>query len=199
MNSRWIYRTPGISDELFVRGNVPMTKEEVRVITLAKARLAPNHVVWDIGAGTGSLSVEAALQATGGFVYAVERSPAGIHLIQSNMKAFGLDNLKIIEGVAPEALDELPNPDRVFVGGSGGHLTGILESVYQRLLPGGRIIVNTITLETASHALELLQQFYGDVDAVQISVARVVKAGASHLLKGMNPVTVLSAEKRANY
>ncbi|HBC94669.1 MAG TPA: precorrin-6Y C5,15-methyltransferase (decarboxylating) subunit CbiT [Pelotomaculum sp.] len=196
MNSRWIYRTPGISDELFVRGNVPMTKEEVRVITLAKARMAPHHIVWDIGAGTGSLSIEAALQAAGGFVYAVERSPVGVYLIQSNRKAFGLDNLKVIEGAAPEALDGLPDPDRVFVGGSGGHLAGILESIHQRLLPGGRIVVNAVTLETAAQTLELLQQFYGAVDAVQISVARLVKAGASHLLKGMNPVTVLSAEKR---
>jgi len=195
MNSRWIYRTPGISDELFVRGNVPMTKEEVRVITIAKARLAPGQVVWDIGAGTGSLSVEAALQIPGGFVYAVERNPEGIDLLQTNKKAFGLDNLKIFQGIAPEVLNELPAPDRVFVGGSGGHLAEILENVYQRLLPGGRVIVNAVTLETAANSLKILEQLFGAVDAVQISAARIVKAGASHLFKSMNPVTVLSAEK----
>lgn len=195
MNNRWIYRTPGISDELFVRGNVPMTKEEVRVVTVAKARLMPGQVLWDIGAGTGSLSIEAALQVPGGFVYAVERSPEGIDLLESNKKAFGLDNLKIIEGLAPEILGSLPDPERVFVGGSGGHLAGILEYVYQRLCPGGRVIVNAVTLETAANALLLLEKLFGSADAVQISAARVVKAGASHLFKAMNPVTVLSAEK----
>lgn len=195
MNKRWPYRTPGIPDDLFIRGSVPMTKEEVRVATLAKARLAPCQIVWDIGAGTGSLSVEAALQVPGGSVYAIERNPEGIGLIKENSNAFQLEHLRLIEGEAPEALAALPDPDRVLVGGSGGRLSEILNAVYRRLRPGGRVVLNAITLETTALSIQLLDKLFGGADVVQISVARAVMAGGSHLLKGLNPVMVLSAQK----
>lgn len=195
MNKRWPYRTPGIADDLFIRGNVPMTKEEIRAVTLAKARLAPGQIVWDVGAGTGSLSVEAALQVPGGVVYAVERNPEGIDLIRRNSFTFQLDNLRLIEGEAPEALAGLPDPDRVIVGGSGGKLAEILEVIFRRLLPGGRVVLNAVTVETTALSIELMENLFGGVDFVQIITARAVKAGGSHLLKGMNPVTVISAEK----
>lgn len=195
MNNRWPYRTPGIPDDLFIRGSVPMTKEEIRVVTLAKARLAPGQIVWDIGAGTGSLSVETALQVPGGVVYAIERNEEGIALIRHNSIAFQLDNLRLVEGKAPEVLADLPEPDRVLVGGSGGKLEEILRVIYGRLRPGGRVILNAVTMETAARSIELLEQLFDGVDVVQISAARAVRAGGSHLLKGLNPVTVISAEK----
>lgn len=198
MNNRWPYRTPGIPDDLFIRGSVPMTKEEVRVLTLAKARLAPGQIVWDIGAGTGSLSVEAALQVPDGAVYAIERNPEGIDLITRNCAAFQLINLHLTEGEAPEALFGLPDPDRVLIGGSGGRLADIIKDVYRRLRPGGRIVLNAVTLETAALAVQLVEQFFMHVDVIQNSVSRAVKAGGSHLWKGLNPVTVITAEKGEN-
>lgn len=175
-----------------------MTKEEVRVITLAKARLAPGQIVWDIGAGTGSLSVEAALQVPGGLVYAIERNPEGITLIKQNSSAFQLDHLRLIEGEAPEALADLPDPDRVLVGGSGGKLAEILDVICRRLRPGGRVVLNAVTVETTALSIQLLDKLFGGTDVVQISAARAVMAGAYHLLKGLNPVMVLSAEKGEN-
>lgn len=196
MNEKWPYRTPGIPDELFSRGGVPMTKEEIRVLTLARARLAPGQVVWDIGAGTGSLTVEAAFQVSpGGVVYAVERNPDGIKLINDNLKAFLLDNVKVIQGQAPEALARLPAPHRVLVGGSGGKLEEILALVKERLLPGGRLVLNAVTLETAAGAVRLFDIMFDKVGAVQVSAARLAPAGTSHLFKSLNPVMIISAEK----
>jgi precorrin-6Y C5,15-methyltransferase (decarboxylating) CbiT subunit len=191
----WPYRTPGLPDDLFIRGGVPMTKEEVRAITLAKARLAPSQIIWDIGAGTGSLSVEAALLASGGSVYAVERLAEGIGLIEQNRAAFSLDNLFVVQGEAPAALISLPDPDRVLIGGSGGKTAEIIEVVASRLKPGGRVVVNAVTLETAAEALGALKRFFDQAEAVQVSIARTMRAGNKHLLKSLNPVTVISAEK----
>jgi len=195
MRKIWPYRTPGLPDELFIRGGVPMTKEEVRVITLAKARLAPGQIIWDIGAGTGSLSVEAALVAAGGVVYAVERLAEGVDLIEQNRAAFGLDNLTVVQGEAPAALVSLPDPDRVLIGGSGGGMVEIIQTAAARLKPGGRLVINAVTLETAAEALGTLKKFFSQVEAVQVSIARTMRAGNRHLLKSLNPVTVISAEK----
>ena len=195
MIRKWPYRTTGVPDALFIRDNVPMTKEEVRVITLAKARLAPGQVVWDIGAGTGSLSIEAALQVPEGSVYAVERNASGILLINSNSVAFGVDNITVVEGEAPEALKGLPDPDRVIIGGSGGRLQEIIIEAFQRMRPGGRIVINAATLETAALSVKLLDELFSGADVVQVSVSKAVKTGSSNLFKGFNPVTVISAEK----
>lgn len=172
-----------------------MTKEEVRVLTLARARLAPGQAVWDIGAGTGSLTVEAALQVPQGMVWAIERGQEGISLIKKNAAAFQLDNVQVVEGAAPEALLPLPDPDRVLIGGSGGRLAEILALVKDRLRPGGRVVLNAITLETTALSVHLLTELFGQVEAVQITAARAVAAGGSRLLRGANPVMVISAEK----
>ncbi|HOV80608.1 MAG TPA: precorrin-6Y C5,15-methyltransferase (decarboxylating) subunit CbiT [Bacillota bacterium] len=195
MSKKWVFRTPGIPDDFFIRGSVPMTKEEIRVITLAKARLAPGQVVWDVGAGTGSLSVEAALQAKGGVVYAIERDSHGVSLIETNSRAFGVENLRILEGDAPGVLRELPDPDRVMIGGSGGKLREIVAESCSRLKPGGRIVINAVTLENAALSVKLLDELLGGSEAVQICVARAVRAGNGRIMRGANPVTVISAEK----
>lgn len=171
-----------------------MTKEEVRVLTLAKARLAQGQVVWDIGAGTGSLSVEAALQSPKGTVYAIERNPEGLDLIRANSIAFKLDNIVIVEGEAPEALGGLPAPDRVLIGGSGGRLEEILKVIKETIRPGGRIVLNAVTLETISLSLNLFHILFKEVEMLQINCSRVAQMGGSHLLRGMNPVMIISAE-----
>jgi precorrin-6Y C5,15-methyltransferase (decarboxylating) CbiT subunit len=180
---------------MFIRGNVPMTKEEVRAVTVAKARLREGQTVWDIGAGTGSLSVEAALQVVRGKVYAVERLAQGIDLIRQNRDNFSLDNLEIIQGLAPEALYDLPDPDRVFIGGSGGQLEWILKYLAGRLRPGGRIVINAVTLETPGRAVEILHKLDFRTDTSQIFAARALGIKNMHLMQGLNPVYIIAAEK----
>ena len=111
---------PGIEDEQFIRGDVPMTKQEIRILTIAKAHIRPDSVVWDVGAGTGSISIEAALLAKEGHVYAVERNPEGIHLIGENAAKFGVKNLTAVESEAPQGLSELPLATRPSSAAAGG-------------------------------------------------------------------------------
>ena len=190
---KWI--SPGIPDRLFHRGTTPMTKEEVRVITLSKARLGPDMVLWDVGSGTGSIAVEAARLIPGGKVLAVERTHEGCCLIRENCALFGTHHVQVVEGEAPGALKALPRPHRVIIGGSGGNLESILTVIEGELLPGGRVIINAVTLETLTSALYFLGSRW-QTEVVQIIVNKSVKAGSSHLMKAANPVYIISAWKR---
>lgn len=193
----WKYKTGGIPDEMFIRGKVPMTKAEVRAVTISKARLMEHHVVWDIGAGTGSISVEAALQAGEGEVFAVEKEEDAVELIRKNKDLFGILNLRVLPGIAPEALQGLPQPDRVFIGGSGGNLKQIMALADEQLPAGGRIVVNAVVLETLIHAVEFMQAYnYEDTEITQISVAKTVDLGKLHMFKSQNPVFIISGEKK---
>lgn len=187
---------PGLADREFVRGDVPMTKEEIRALTLCKGKIQPGDIVYDIGAGTGSISVEAALMARTGKVYAVERDGAGIELIRQNTGNFGLDNVMIIQGEAPQALEKLPSPDVVIIGGSGGALAGILDFCGGKLSGGGKIIINAVTLETLCTARDYFarQQAY-TVEYICLSVAKALPAGASHIFRAHNPVYIITAVK----
>lgn len=182
-------RTPGIPDEAFLRGKVPMTKQEVRAAILGKLAVGPEEVCWDIGAGTGSVSLELALQARQ--VWAVERHPEALELIRANRQRFCAWNLRIAEGRAPEALEGLPPPDAVFVGGSGGELPGILRTV-QAANPRARVCVSAIALETVSAALEGLTALGYETEAAQIAVSRTKSAGRLHLLMAQNPVFLIT-------
>ena len=182
----------GLPDEGFLRGDVPMTKEEVRSVSLSKLRLKRDSVVYDIGAGTGSVAVEAALQAWQGQVYAVERLHQARELIRENARRFQADNLTVIQGEAPEALAELPTPDCVFIGGSGGKLRQILEAVFAKN-PEARVVINAITLETVSEAVACLNTIeIREEEVVQMSAARSRKAGIYHLMQGQNPIYIIS-------
>lgn len=177
---------------MFVRGNIPMTKEEVRVITLSKLKPGPDSVVWDIGSGTGSLSVEAALMSPGGRVYAVEKSPEGCRLTVENSIRFGADNVVVVEGEAPEALLSLPRPHRVMLGGSGGRLKDIVEVIKERLLPGGRLVINAVTLETLTSAMSILERGW-ETEVVQVMISKGRPVGSSRLMTAYNPVFIISA------
>lgn len=192
-NSRWPYASSGIPDELFIRGDVPMTKQEVRAVALAKLRLTATDTVWDVGAGTGSVSIEAALIARAGLVWAVERNATGVRLIRENADAFGCGNVHAVPGVAPEALAKLPVPDAVFVGGSAGELPSIVEAALEKNSQV-RLCVPCVTVETLTEACALLSgsRFKG-FEACQVSTARAEAVGSHHLMKAQNPVFLVSA------
>ncbi len=170
-----------------------MTKEEVRAVALFKLRLRPDAVVWDVGAGSGSLSLEAALVARAGHVYAVERRPEALAALRRNLARFPRPNLTVVEGEAPEALEGLPAPDAVFVGGSGGRLAEILACAARRLRPGGRIVADLATLENLERARAALAclGLRWQVTAVQVSRSR--ELGGLTGFEALNPVFVVAA------
>ncbi len=189
----------GISDEEFLRGEVPMTKEEIRSIVLTKLRLKEDAVVYDIGAGTGSVAVEAALRVSGGHVYAIERKEEAQTLLEENQKRFQAENLSIVPGEAPEAIVGLPVPDCVFIGGSGGRLREILDTILSGLPEGKsvRMVIDVVTLETLSGMVTLLQELAstGNMtsdEVLQVSVAKSRPAQSVHIMTGQNPVYIVS-------
>lgn len=186
----------GYPDDVFVRGTVPMTKQEIRSVSLSCLALTKEAVVYDIGAGTGSVAVEAALLAEEGMVYAVERTPEGCRLIEENCRKFAVSNLKIVEGSAPEMLELLPAPSHVFIGGTGGKLEEILNIVWIKN-PFARIVVNAITVETLGEVSAYVKA-HPEIRAefTQIQSARTKQAGSYHLMMGMNPVFVMTLQRK---
>ena len=182
----------GLPDEAFLRGNVPMTKEEVRALALSKLRLAERHVVWDVGAGTGSVSVECALSCPAGRVFAVEKKEEALALLEENRERFHAANLSIVGGTAPEALKDLPAPDRVFIGGTSGELGEILDVIFDKN-PAARVVCTAVTLETVGEAAKCFARL-GSPDMVQIAVTRTRPAGRYHLMDAQNPVWIFSGE-----
>ena len=187
-----------VPDREFIRGDVPMTKEEVRAVSIAALRLTSDAVVYDIGAGTGSVSVEAALSGTGIRVYAVEKNPEAVSLICQNRKKFRTDGIRIVSGKAPEALEDLEAPTHVFIGGSSGNLKDILRTVLEKS-PEARIVVNAISLETVSEAMEAAEEgLLRDAQITQIMASRSRKLGRYHMMTGQNPVYIISAGGRSD-
>lgn len=186
----------GFADQCFIRGDVPMTKQEVRSVTLSKLQVNRDDVIYDVGAGTGSVSVELAALAREGQVYAVETNPQAVELIEENKKAFGLCNLHVISGKAPEALACLPKPDKVFLGGTKGNMEEILRLLFDKN-PAVRIVVNAIALETLSEAVSCLKDAgCQSVDVVQLSAARAKEAGRYHMMTAQNPVFIITGERQ---
>ena len=182
-------QTFGIRDEEFIRGKVPMTKAEIRAMVMVKAGIRPTDRVADIGAGTGSISIEAALAASEGDVYSIERNPEGIRLIEENAEKFGLKNIHTIQGTAPEAMDGLPPLDVVIIRGS------ILDRAEELLPKGGRMVLTAVTAETTG---EVVREFQGrpfTLEGFQMQINRLRKLGRYHLYDPLSPVFIFTAEK----
>lgn len=189
--------TAGIGDDKFIRGETPMTKEEVRAITIAKLGLSKDSVIYDIGAGTGSVSIECALQSYHGHVFAIEKNTAGCELIEQNAKKFGVSNISVIEGTAPEALENLPTATHAFIGGSSGNMKEIIDNLLQKN-KNIRIVINTVTLESLAEAVEITKTAaVTDFDVVQVNIAKNRKAGKYNLMTAQNPVYVISCTGKA--
>ena len=186
-------RAPGLPDEAFERGDVPMTKQEVRAAVLAKLAVRPEDILWDVGAGTGSVSVELALAAPRGRAYAVECRPEGCALIKANREKFRTRNLVLVEGLAPAALSDLPAPDAVFIGGSKGSLAAIVDAALDKN-PDARICVSAIALETLSAAVAALTAKGRTVQVSQIAVSRAKAVGGLHLMMAQNPIYLITGE-----
>lgn len=186
-------RAPGLPDEAFERGDVPMTKQEVRAAVLAKLAVRPEDILWDVGAGTGSVSVELALAAPRGRVYAVECRLEGCALIKANREKFRTRNLVLVEGLAPAALSDLPAPDAVFIGGSKGSLAAIVDTALDKN-PDARICVSAIALESLSAAVAALTAKGRTVQVSQIAVSRARAVGGLHLMMAQNPIYLITGE-----
>ena len=194
----WKYSTPGIPDEFFERlEEVPITKEEVRVVQISKARLSPGQTVYDVGCGSGSVSIEAALQIkSSGKVYSVDFDPTAVELTKKNLAKFGISNVTVILGNAIEKIFELPPADAIFIGGTGGDTKEILKLCESKLKTGGRIVIGTILIETLFAVLNIIEKLkFSEVDVTQITVSKSRKTSTGTMMLARNPVTIISATK----
>lgn len=187
--------THGIPDEEFLRGKVPMTKEEIRSISISKLGLSRNSVIYDIGAGTGSISVECAKKAVDGMVYAIEKKPEACKLIEQNKYRLAASNLHIVAGEAPEVLADLPTPTHVFIGGSSGKLEEILQVLWEKN-PKLCVVLNAISLETLAEVTRLLKKYeFRKKEIVQVTIARAKEIGNYQMMMGQNPVYIITLQK----
>jgi len=195
----WKYKTPGIPDELFLQSDkVPgPTKEEIRVLTISKARLKEGFIVLDVGCGTGGLTIEAALQVGHkGRVFAVDEDEEAVKLTTSNVEKFNAqDVVKVIRGKAPEALLDLPKVDVVLIGGTK-NLREIIQEAHEKLKENGRIVINAILLETGFTALdELKNTGFKEIDVTLVFVAKGKHIEHGTMMLARNPITIISATK----
>lgn len=177
--------------------NVPITKEEVRVIALCKARLSSGSTVIDVGCGSGSITVEAAMQvAPNGKVYAIDQDENAIRLTKENVAKFNISNIEIIHSKAQEVIGKMPDADAIFVGGTGGDTYDIIKLAYNKLKSKGRIVIDTILIETMYHTLEAVDELkLVNVDVTQITVAKSRKVSMGTMMLARNPVIIIAAEK----
>ena len=194
----WKNKTPGIPDEQFERTeDVPITKEEIRVLQLSKARLCPGQTVYDIGCGSGSISVEAALQVeTNGNVFAIDFDSKAVELTKKNLEKFGVSNVKVIFGNAKEKISELPEANAIFIGGTGGDTQKIIELCENKLKSGGRIVIGVILIETLFSVISIMEKLnFSSVDITQITISKSRKTSTGTMMLARNPVTIISATK----
>lgn len=194
----WKHNTPGIPDEFFERTEeVPITKEEIRAVQISKARLSFGQTVYDIGCGSGSVSVEAALQIKpSGKVYSIDFDPKAVELTKKNLAKFQISNVTVILGNATEKILELPAADTIFIGGTGGDTKDILRLCENKLKSGGRIVIGTILVETLVAVLDIIEKLkFSSVDVTQITVSKSRKTSTGTMMLARNPVTIISATK----
>ncbi|MBE6990937.1 MAG: precorrin-6y C5,15-methyltransferase (decarboxylating) subunit CbiE [Ruminococcaceae bacterium] len=185
----------GIPDGAFIRGDVPMTKAEVRAVTMSKLAVRPEDVCWDVGCGTGSVTVELALAAWRGHVYAIDKDEEAASLTEHNRDAFHLGNVTVCRGDAAEVLRALPAPDTVFVGGSGKQMGVVFNTVLEKN-PRARIAVNAIALESAQAALDAFAAHNLPAELVQVGVSEGRAVAGLHMLTARNPIFIISGGGR---
>lgn len=187
----------GIPDDEFIRGKVPMTKQEIRILTIAKLGLTEAAAVCDVGAGTGSISIEMALQAPLGRVYAIERKPEAVELIGRNAEKFQVDNLEIIAAEAPDGMEAVPELDGAVIGGSGSHLEPILDVLDSKLKTGGRIVLNCITVQTLWQCIDYMKKRSDyEYEVIQVQVSRYEQIGSYDMAKAQNPIFIVTCVKK---
>lgn len=194
----WQHRTPGIPDELFERvEDVPITKEEVRTIQISKARLSPGQIVYDVGCGSGSISIEAANQiGTSGKVFSIDIDPNAVELTKKNLVKFQISNVSVILGNAIQKINELPIADAIFIGGTGGETAEIIKLCESKLKQGGRIVIGTILVETLYSVLNVIEKLkFSSVDIIQVTISKSKKTSTGTMFLARNPVTIISATK----
>ena len=196
----WNFKTPGIPDELFERTEkVPITKEEVRTIQISKARLCPGQIVYDIGCGSGSISIEAALQVEdSGRVIAIDYDDNAIELTKKNISKFNITNVAVISGNAKEKITELEQyADAIFIGGTGKDTQEIIQKCQNKIKSGGRIVIGIILIETLYSVLQILEKLdFDSVDITQVTISKSRKTSTGTMMLARNPVTIISATKR---
>jgi len=194
----WKHRTPGIPDELFERvEDVPITKEEVRVIQISKARLSSGQTVYDVGCGSGSISIEAANQVgPSGKVFSIDIDQNAVELTKKNLAKFQISNVSVILGNATQKIDELPVADAIFIGGTGGETADIIKLCESKLKQGGRIVIGTILVETLYSVLNVIEKLkFSSVDIIQVTISKSKKTSTGTMFLARNPVTIISATK----
>ena len=194
----WQHRTPGIPDELFERvEDVPITKEEVRAIQISKARLSPGQIVYDVGCGSGSISIEAANQiGSSGKVFSIDIDPNAVELTKKNLIKFQISNVSVILGNAIEKINELPIADAIFIGGTGGETSEIIKLCESKLKQGGRIVIGTILVETLYSVLNVIEKLkFSSIDIIQVTISKSKKTSTGTMFLARNPITIISATK----
>ncbi len=194
----WNFKTAGIPDEYFERTEkVPITKEEVRTIQISKARLKPGQIIYDIGCGSGSISIEAAFQIeSSGKVLAVDYDKNAIELTKKNIKKFGLSNITLVFGNAKEKILDFENADTIFIGGTGGDTQELVQLSENKLKSGGRIVIGIILIETLYSVLQIIDKLqFESVDITQVTISKSRKTSKGTMMLARNPVTIISATK----
>ncbi len=183
-----------IGDGEFITGNIPMTKSEVRTISIGKLNLKRSSIVYDIGAGTGSVSIETALKLSCGQLYAIEKNEEAISLIKKNKEKFKAYNIDIVKGLAPDCLENLPSPDCVFIGGSGGNLEKIICEVLKKNQTAN-VVINAIALESVNEAISCMEKFkFTHVEITNAWISKSKKVGSYNMMMGQNPIYIISGK-----
>jgi len=188
--------TAGIPDSEFIRGDVPMTKEEIRILSLSKLQLTVGDYLLDVGAGTGSVSIEMARLLPESTVYAVEQKAKALELIRQNALKFETPNIKIIEGIAPDALSNLSGVNKIFIGGSGGNMKEIIDWIECNCHTGSRVVINAVSLNTLVDTRQLLDTpVFSTPEIIQVSINRIEKLGNAEMFRPQSPIFIISTTR----
>jgi len=196
MNKQPKQLTAGIPDSEFIRGDVPMTKEEIRILSISKLQLTVGDCLLDVGAGTGSVSIEMARLLPESTVYAVEQKAKALDLIRQNALKFETPNIKAIEGKAPDVLANLSGVNKIFIGGSGGNLKEIIDWVERNCHTGSRVVINAVTLNTLIECRQVFsEEEFSTPEIIQVSINRIEKLGNAEMFRPQSPIFIISTTR----